>query len=187
MDGTPLSRNLRSGATKVLDLGTLGAFLTAAAAFLAALGIKELLMRWVVRKGDRETAAIHESHAVSAVEAQGNLEVLKVLLTETKARVDSYERSISEMRASHSADIRELKTENKSLERQVADLRATLQDYQLGNRTPRGMVLVPLSEVRAIRERSPGLLSARYYPGEHEDPGPHVDVRLMPLPPGTGL
>lgn len=166
------------------DLGTLGTFLTAAAAFLAALGIKDVLQRFVTRRGDRADAARDDARHVTAVEAQGNLEVLKVLLQETKARVDSYEKTISELRASHAADIRELKTENRSLERQVADLRATLQDYQLGHRVPRGMVLIPLAELKAIRERSPGLLSARWYPGEHEDPNgpPFADVRLTPLP-----
>lgn len=169
----------------MLDLGTLGAFITALAAFLAALGIKELLMRWVTRRSAMADAERAEERQVSAVEAQGNLDVLKVLLTETKHRVDGYERSISEMKASHAADIRELKTENKSLERQVADLRMTLQDYQLGHRVPRGMVLIPLTEVRIIRERAPGLLSSRWYPGEHEqDPPAYADVRLTPLPPG---
>lgn len=164
-------------------------FLTAFAAFMAALGIKELLARYVLRRNDREDAARADHRAVSAVEAQGNLEVLKVLLTETKARVDSYEKQILDLKASHAADISELKTENRSLNRQVADLRMTLQDYQLGNRVPRGMVLIPVTELRAIRERQPGLLLSRWYPGEPTDEmqnmGPETNprghlIRLQP-------
>lgn len=161
-------------------------FLTAAGAFLAALGVRELLSRYVVRKNERDDSDRADHRAAYAIEAAGNLDVLKVLLTETKQRVDSYERTITELRASHAADIRELKTENRSLERQVADLRATLQDYQLGLRVPRGMVLIPLVELRNVRERAPGILVSSYYPGEHDSdppPGAYADVRLTPLPP----
>lgn len=161
-------------------------FLTAFGALMAAFGVRELLARYVARRNERDDTERADHRATNAIEAQGNLDVLKVLLTETKQRVDGYERTIADLRASHAADIREVKTENRSLERQVADLRATLQDYQLGHRVPRGMVLIPLNELRTIRERQPGLLISSYYPGEHDNeppPGAWTDVRLTPLPP----
>lgn len=145
----------------VTVLGALGTL-------LAGLGAKELIQRYVTRRGERADAAAAERKEVSAVSAQGNFDVLRLLLEETKSRVDSYEQMIVDLKADHAADIRELKTENKSLERQVADLRQLVQDYQLGSRVPRGMVLVPAQEIRALRESHPGLLLHRWYPGELE-------------------
>jgi hypothetical protein len=163
---------------------TVIAFLAALGTFLAAFGVKDIIGKWATRRGDRADAAAADRKQVTVVEAQGNLDVLKVLLTETKNRVDGYEKAIADLKASHTADIRELKVENKSLERQVNDLRLALQDYQLGNRVPRGMVLVPVREVKRIRESHPGLLEQRWYPGELEGstegpPGPGVDGRSI--------
>lgn len=169
-------------------LGTLGTFLTALGAFAAAFGAKELIGRWVARRGDARDLVIADNRKLSVIEGQGNLDVLKVLLQETRDRVDGYEASIQQMRADHARDMGELKAENRSLERRVSDLQATLQDYQLGNRVPRGMVLLPRREVRKIREKAPGLLDHPWYPGEDDSAanGPSVDVRLTPLPPGPG-
>lgn len=173
------------------SLGPFGIFLTAVAGFLAAVGVKELVMRAVTRRGERADAAEVDRRQVTAVSAEGNLEVLRVLLQETKDRVDGYERSIADMKAAHAADIRELKTENRQLTAQVDDLRRTLQDYQLGNRVPRGYVLVPLIEIKRIREAHAGLLSQRWYPGEHElvegAEGPSIHARITRLEhPGMG-
>lgn len=156
------------------QLGAWGTFLIAVGTFLGFFGAKELISRAVTRRGDARDAEQKSNKEVATVNAEGNLEVLRVLLTETKDRVDSYERSIADLKASHSADIRELKTENRNLERQVADLRLALQEYQLGNRVPRGYVLVPFSEIKRIREQHAGLLLQRWYPGELEaaEPGP---------------
>lgn len=163
----------------------MGSFIVALGGFLAALGVKELVQRWVARRGDRADAVRAEGRQVSVIDAQGNLDVLKVLLQETRDRVDGYESSIREMREAHARDMGELKAENRSLERRVSDLQTTLRDYQLGNRVPRGMVLLPLREVRKVRERVPGVLDQPWYPGEDDNPGsPGVDVRLTPLPPG---
>lgn len=180
------------------SLGPWGVFLTAVAGVLTALGAADLIKRAVTRRGDRADAVRAENKEVATVNAAGNLEVLKVLLTETKDRVDGYERAIAELKASHSADIRELKVENRELERQVNDLRIALQDYQLGNRVPRGMVLVPVHEIKAIRELHPGLLQQRWYPGEleavgtpppggglGEEEGPSIHARITRLPPGS--
>jgi hypothetical protein len=172
-------------------LGPVGTFLSALAAFLIALGAKELITRWVTRRGDRSDAVTADRKQLSVVEAEGNLEVLKILLVETRDRLNGYEGAIQQMRADHLRDITDLKAENRVLERQVSDLRATLQEYQLGNRVPRGMVLLPLREVRRVRERVPGLLDHPWYPGEEDGtaagagPG-SVDVRLTPLPPAPG-
>lgn len=174
-------------------------FLAALGTFAAALGAKELIQRWVTRRGDRADAAVVERRQVSVVEAEGNLAVLKALLTETRDRVNGYEKSISEMKAAHAADISELKTENRSLNRQVADLRQSLQDYQLGVRTPRGMVLVPVREIKQIRENHPGILEQRWYPGELEgmEPqgpstnpmgdGPSIHARITRIDPPGGV
>lgn len=173
------------------SLGPVGTFLVAVAGLLTAFGAKELITHWVTRRGDKADAVAKDRREVDAVSAQGNLEVLRVLLTETKNRVDGYEAAISELKASHSADIRELKTENRNLERQVNDLRQTLQDYQLGVRVPRGMALLPLRELRGIRERHAGLLEQRWYPGEHEPPepsspadGPTINARITRIDSG---
>lgn len=147
---------------------TIVAVLTAIGAILAGLGVKDLVQRYVTRRGERADVAAAERKEVSAVSAQGNFDVLRLLLEETKSRVDSYEQSIVSLKADHAADISELKTENRSLERQVADLRQLVQDYQLGSRVPRGMVLVPAQEIRSIRESHAGLLLHRWYPGELE-------------------
>lgn len=163
---------------------TIATVLTALVTLAGGLGVKELLGRWATRRGAQQDAAVADRKAVAAVDAQGNLEVLKVLLQETKSRVDGYEAAITELKASHAADIRELKTENRSLERQVSDLRISLQDYQLGNRVPRGMVLVPVAELRRIRESQPGLLMQRWYPGELESDapaGPSIVARVTRL------
>lgn len=163
-----------------MNADTVVTVLTALGALLAALGAKELIQRWVDRRGVRADTDRAQSVAVAEVSAAGNLEVLKVLLTETKERVDSYEKAIADLKASHSADIRELKTENRNLERQVADLRLALQEYQLGNRVPRGYVLVPVSELRRLREMHPGLLEQRWYPGEMDSgmEGPSINARI---------
>jgi hypothetical protein len=155
-------------------LGPWGTFLTAAAGLFAALGVKEMVMRTVERRGARQDAAEADAKQVTAVSAEGNLEVLKVLLTETKNRVDGYEKAIADLKASHAADMRELKVENRNLERQVNDLRVALQDYQLGNRVPRGMVLVPLHEIKRLRETHSGALLQRWYPGELDGEGPQT-------------
>jgi hypothetical protein len=154
---------------------------------LAGVGAKELITRWVTRRGERADREDEDRKQVSVVEAQGNLAVLKVLLEETRDRVTGYEAAIQQMRADYARDMAEVKAENRSLARQVSDLRATLQDYQLGNRVPRGMVLLPVREVRKLRERVPGLLDHPWYPGEDEPAVPgSVDVRLTPLPSSPG-
>lgn len=167
------------------NLGAWGTFIVAVTGVLTALGVGELIKRAVARRGERADAERQTSKEVAQVSAQGNLDVLRVLLEETRDRVNGYESQIVQMRADHARDMGELKAENRSLERRVSDLQATLRDYQLGNRVPRGMVLLPLREVRKIRETVPGLLNHDWYPGEAEagDPG-SVDVRLTPLPPG---
>lgn len=172
----------------IANLGPVGTFLVAVAGVLTALGAADLIKRAVARRGDRADAQKAQSKEVATVSAQGNLDVLRVLLEETRDRVNGYEVAIQQMRADHAADISELKTENRSLERRVSDLQATLRDYQLGNRVPRGMVLLPLREVRKVREQVPGLLDHPWYPGEDDiaGPGNGVDVRLTPLPPGPG-
>lgn len=168
------------------NLGPLGTFLLAVAGFLTALGVADLIKRAVARRGDRADQVRAANKEVATVSAQGNLDVLKVLLEETRDRVNSYEGQILQMRADHARDMGELKAENRSLERRVSDLQATLRDYQLGNRVPRGMVLLPLREVRKVRETVPGLLDHPWYPGEDEAATGSVDVRLTPLPPGPG-
>jgi hypothetical protein len=166
-----------SGDTVVAVLAGLGTL-------LAGVGAKELITRWVTRRGEREDADAADRKQLSVIEGQGNLEVLKILLQETRDRVTGYEGAIQQMRADHARDLAEVKAENRSLARQVSDLRATLQDYQLGNRVPRGMVLLPVREVRKLRERAPGLLDHPWYPGEDEPAVPgSVDVRLTPLAP----
>lgn len=171
-----------------MNPGTVPTLITALVAVLGAFGVKELVSRWVTRRGDRADTVRAENKEVATVSAQGNLDVLKVLLEETRDRVNGYEGQIIQMRADHARDLAEVKAENRSLERRVSDLQATLRDYQLGNRVPRGMVLLPLREVRKVRETVPGLLNHDWYPGEDDSgqSGGSVDVRLTPLPAGPG-
>lgn len=152
-----------------------GPVLTAVAAVIVALGGKELIERTLRRRDAREDARDVRSEKVTELEGTFGIEAMKMAIAETRGQV-----------ATLRADMGELKKENKELERQVEDLRRTVQDYQRGIRVPFGMVLIPLAEVRAIRERAPGVLSQRAYPGEFEDGPPgYVDVRMSPLPPGT--
>lgn len=156
---------------------------------IAALGGRELLSYWVKRRDDRSDAdradRAKRATDVSVVEAGANATVLKTLLEQMQARIDGYEGSIRDMRDTHVRDMAEIKAENRQLDRQVQDLRAALRDYQLGNRVPRGQVLLPLREVRRIRELHPGLLNADEYPGEEDvTDGPRgVVARITPVTP----
>ncbi len=160
------------------------AIVAAVVALLSALGWQGYT-NWRMRRrddADRESASRH--HGLSVVEAEANSTVLHTLLEQMNARIAGYEQSIRDMQESHARDIAEVKTENRSLERQVADLRRTLQDYQLGNRVPRGYALLPLREVYRIRERAAGVLESPWYPGEDaSSTDPSVIARITPIVP----
>ncbi len=143
------------------------------------------LVQWLLRRRASQvdirtvnTARVAEINASVADKS------LDRMFSQMEARITGYEQSIREMQAAHARDIAEVKTENRQLERQLADLRRTLQDYQLGNRVPRGYVLLPMREIRRVREREPGLLDASWYPGEDteeegEPPMPVAPRRLI--------
>lgn len=158
-------------------------------AVLTGLGAAELLRYVVKRRDDRSDARDAERRTtakeLSVVEADANRSVLDVLLREMRDRIDSYEQMIREMKDQHSRDIADVKAENRLLDRQVRDLQITLRDWQLGNRTPRGQVLIPIREVRDIRDRAPGLLNSNWYPGEDAEPvggeDQSVIARITPM------
>lgn len=135
------------------------------------LGGKGVIDKWLTKRDERE----RDSRDI--VEAQGNigLEALKLSIAETR-----------EQMAGLKGDVTALKAENQSLERKVDDLRRVVEEYRSGLRVPVGQVLIPLPEVRAIREQAAGLLKRGAYPGEFEDGANSIDVRMYPLPPGGG-
>ena len=160
-------------------------------AVAGGLGLRELLVYWVNRRDKRTDAREDNRRArdkeISVVEADANRSVLDVLLREMRDRIDSYEEMIRTMRDQTARDIAEVKAENRVLDRQVQDLQRTLRDWQLGNRTPRGQVLIPIRELRMIRERAPGLLNSSWYPGEDaETDDPSIVARITRLPPRDG-
>lgn len=177
-------------------MGQVPTWVTIAIAIVTGLGVRELLAYYVKRRDDRTDSAQTEERArakeVSVVEAGANAAILQTLLIEMRARIDSYEGSIREMRDTHVRDMADVKAENRQLDRQVQDLRSALRDWQLGNQVPRGQVLLPLREVRRIREHSPGLLDSPWYPGEADahttTPGdPSIVARITPMAdPGPG-
>lgn len=156
-------------------------------AVAGAVGLRELIAYWLKRRDAREDArdeaADHRRAGLSVVEAEANSKALDMLLNQMNTRIQGYEQSIREMQAAHATDIAEVKAENKLLERRVGDLSKTLQDWQLGNRVPRGQVLVPIREIRKVREREPGLLDASWYPGEDTDIDPSMVARITPMGP----
>lgn len=166
----------------------------AIAAILAALGggfgIREYI-GWRMKKRDEKDDAkvlaakglVDDQRQISVVAAGANASILETLLKEMRDRIDSYEGMIREMKDLHAKDIAELKAENKILDRQVRDLQITLRDWQLGNKVPRGQVLIPLRELKKIRERHPGLLDMAWYAGEDiTEDDPSIVARITPLP-----
>jgi len=157
-------------------------------AVAGAIGLRELIAYRMKRRDDqsdvRHAEQTKRSNELSVVEAGANAAILQTLLTEMRGRIDSYEASIRDMRDMHVKDMAEVKAENRQLDRQVQDLRASLRDYQLGNRVPRGQVLLPLREVRRLREKYAGALDASWYPGEDldpEDPASSIVARITPM------
>lgn len=154
-----------------MDWAVLG---TAVAAVLGALGAKEIVDRTLKRRDAREDARDVRSEKLAEAEGNFGIEAMRMAINETKGQI-----------ATLRGDVGDLRAKNEMLERQVGDLRRTVEDYQRGLRVPLGMVLIPLAEVREIRERAAGLLRERAYPGEHAElpPAGSVDVRMFPLPP----
>lgn len=173
-------------------MSTFATVLTAVAAVVGALGLRELVQFLLTRRDkrtdDRNTERRTHDRELSVVEADANRNVLDVLLREMRDRIDSYENMIRDMRDQHTRDLAEVKAEARVLDRQVRDLQVTLRDWQLGNRTPRGQVLIPLREIQNLRERHPGVLDASWYPGEDtaaDDPS--IVARITPLPPHSDI
>ena len=83
------------------NLGAWGTFIVAVTGVLTALGVGELIKRGVARRGDRADQIRASNKEVATVSAQGNLDVLRVLLEETRDRVNGYESQIVQMRADH--------------------------------------------------------------------------------------
>lgn len=137
------------------------------------------------REDTRDKNADDRRAGVSVVEAEANKALLESLLNQMNMRIEGYESAIREMQTAHARDIAEVKADNKQLERRVQDLTSTLRDWQLGNRVPRGQVLIPVREIRKVRERAAGLLDSSWYPGE--DPGPDdpasIVARITPVDP----
>lgn len=171
-------------------MSNLGTILTAVAAVIGALGLRELiqflLSRRDKRTDDRQAEKRTRDREMSVVEADANRNVLDVLLREMRDRIDSYEGMIRDMRDQHTRDLAEVKAEARVLDRQVRDLQVTLRDWQLGNRTPRGQVLIPLREIQRLRERHPGVLDSNFYPGEDlAGDDPSIVARITPMLPPT--
>lgn len=125
----------------------------------------------VQERVDKETDRSRTTtRQVAEVAAKANETMLERLTAQVDARLEDYRTQIAAMREEHTAEIGQLRKENRELERRVEDLRRTVSDYQNGLQVPRGMVLIPLDDVRQMRGNNPGVLPRRWYVGEDEMP-----------------
>lgn len=180
----------------IIGLPPWAAAVVAIAGAFGLAGVSRLIAReWVKRRvelaqrSDRASdQRVADTRAAAESTAQANQTMFETLTAQVDARLSDYRSQIDSMRKEHAEQITELKAENKVLGRRVEDMGRTLRDYQMGLQVPRGMVLVPLSDIRQMRSEHPGVLPRPWYVGEDDMPPPSgsIDARITPLPTSTG-
>lgn len=161
------------------SLAGMPTWVTIIVAVLGALGAAKLLQSitnaYLARRQVEQTRSDKaqdrsrvESSKVAETVAKSAETMLDKLTEQVAARLEDYRSQIIQMREEHAAQMAELRRENRELERRVEDLRRTVSDYQNGVQVPRGMVLVPLTDVREMRAANPGALPRPWYVGEDD-------------------
>ena len=182
-----------------MSLAELGAFL---GVLIGGLGMRELVAGGVKRRQDRadarERARVTAAELITAnsaalgqINAEDKSQLLQELLDELRERITGYRADIERLTARHDEElhrqgrlIEALQDDNRRLTGRVERLQQDVQEYRLGAKVPRGMVLVPLAIVRAIRSTSPALLPSPWYVGEEEDSGQRsIVAEITPLGP----